>query len=335
MIYREETQKTESYKKAYISGIEAVIDQKQKEAELLRTDYFKDVFSDQDKYRRELKQMLGWPLVDCADQGIPSAAFEKLSDEGDYTVFRVRFEILNGLTLTGLFFKMHGDEKKPLVIVQHGGGGTPEKISGIYDGTANYNDMLMRVAKHDVHVFAPQLLLWGEQYGIPFDRKDIDARLKRVGSSITAIELYGISKIIDYFEGESYVSGFGMVGLSYGGFYTLFAAAIDTRIKSAISCSFFNKRDKCGWSDWVWSDSAKRFDDAEVACLVYPRRLCIEMGDKDELFDSRYSEESFERIKDYCKNVGSDWVELVVFDGTHEFCKDDAPIERLINDLNY
>jgi dienelactone hydrolase len=229
---------------------------------------------------------------------------------------------------------MNGEGKKPLVIVQHGKSGTPEIMSGILGSTWNYNDMLLRVAKHDAHVFAPQLLLWdAAQYGAPYDRITMDAALKRTGSSVAAIELYEISGIIDYFEKQDYVSSFGMVGLSYGGFYTLYATALDTRIKSAISCSFFASRDACSWSDWVWQDSANRFDDAEVACLVYPRRLCLEMGTRDELFRSEYSEESFERIKAYCKDAHIDWCDLILFDGKHEFCLDDAPIERLINDL--
>jgi hypothetical protein len=31
--------------------------------------------------------------------------------------------------------------------------------------------------------------------------------------------------------------------------------------------------------------------------------------------------------------VGTDWIDLMIFEGVHEFCKDDAPIERLVNDL--
>jgi len=334
MIYREDIKQTEQNKKTYLEGIREVVKQRQREAETVRTDYFKDVFSNPDKYRGELRQMLGWPLVGHTDTGAPNISFVKLSDEDGYELFRAEIEILCGLMLSGLFFKMKGESKKPLVIVQHGGSGTPEIISGVYGSTANYNDMLMRVAKHNVHVFAPQLLLWkAEQYGVPYDRKALDGALKRVGSSIAAIELYGISRIIDFFEGEDYVSRFGMVGLSYGGFYTLYASALDTRIRSALSCSFFNKRDIYGWSDLVWQNSASLFDDSEVACLVYPRRLCLETGTRDELFDSSYAKESFERIKAYCKDVGTDWCELILFDGKHEFCKDDAPIERLINDL--
>ena len=334
MIYREDKKHTEQNKSAYRDGISAIIKQRQKDAKAVRADYFKDIFENQEKYRQDLREMLGWPLVGYTDDRETTVSFEKLSEEENFTLYRAEFEILEGVKLSGLFFKMNGEGKKPLVIVQHGKSGTPEIMSGIFGSTWNYNDMLLRVAKHNVHVFAPQLLLWDvAQYGAPYERITMDAALKRTGSSIAAIELYEISGIIDYFEKQDYVSSFGMVGLSYGGFYTLYATALDTRIKSAISCSFFASRDACSWSDWVWQDSANRFDDAEVACLVYPRRLCLEMGTRDELFRSEYSKESFERIKAYCKDAHTDWCDLILFDGKHEFCLDDAPIERLINDL--
>ena len=214
--------------------------------------------------------------------------------------------------------------------------GTPELIAGIEGDTSNYNDILHRVMQYDAHAFAPQLLLWSEERGcgINTKRKEIDAKLKRVGSSITAIEIHGITQIIDYFEKQDYVSGFGMIGLSYGGFYTLYTAAIDKRIKSAISCSFFNTRDVYDWIDWTWFKSAEKFDDAEIACLIYPRKLCLQIGNKDECFDYKYGIESFEKLKKYCEPVGTDWINFIVFDGTHEFCKDDSPITDLITEVN-
>ena len=333
MIYREDKQVSEKYKKEYVEGFNIILDKRQKEAEIIRNNYFKDVFLNQQEYRDDLKKMLGWPLVDYQVNELPTVVMEKLSEEDGYTIYRAQFEVIEGLKMTGLFFKAQGVEEKPMVIVQHGGLGTPERISGVYGETCNYNDMLHRVRKHDVHVFAPQLLLWHDEYNVKYDRKEIDARLKRVGSSITAIEVFGIMRIMDYFENQSYVSSFGMVGLSYGGFYTLFTTAIDTRIKSAISCSFFNTRDIVGWSDWVWFKSAEKFDDAEIACLIYPRKLCIEIADNDELFDVKYGVESFEKLKKICENVGTEWVELKVFEGVHEFNWDDEPISKLINDL--
>ena len=333
MNYREERDCSRSFKEKYINGIEALICAKQGEAAEKRADYCKNIFASPDAYREEFKKMLGWPLVGGDRSAIPPVKCEKLFDEEKYSIFRMSFEILDGLEMTGLYFEAKREGKAPLVLVQHGGSGTPELISGIYGNTHNYNDMLERVLRYGVHIFAPQLLLWENTYDVPFDRRAIDARLKRVGSSITAVELYGLSRILDYFETKDNVLSFGMVGLSYGGFYTLYEAAVDTRIRSAISCAFFNARDEIPWSDWTWDRSAERFDDAEIACLVYPRRLCIEIGKNDPAFIYEHGVSSFERLTEMCHEVGTEWTELIVFDGKHEFCKDDGPIERMISDL--
>lgn len=333
MVFREEKEDSKPNKIKYIEGINNFLTSRQKAAEQIRADYIKDVFKDTEKYRHDFKEMLGFPLVDYISAETPKVKSIKLADEENYEIFRMEIEILDELWMSGLLFKMRGEEKKPLVLVSHGGLGTPELISGVYGDTSNYNDILPRIIKHDVHAFTPQLLLWHEEYEVPFDRKELDARLKRVGSSITALEVFGFTRILDFFEDKPYVKNFGMVGLSYGGFYTLFTTACDTRIKSAISCSFFNDRDIIGWSDWVWQNSAYKFNDAEVAALCYPRRLCIQMGDNDQLFDAQYTRKSFDRLCDMAKEVGTDWLDLIIFEGTHEFCKDDAPIIRLVTDL--
>ena len=335
MKYTEQKHDSLKYKEEYLGGIESVIKSRQEDGEKKRCEFIRDIFTDPEGYREEFKKMLGWPLAGHNDKSVPSVKLEELSDEDEYILYRATFDVVEQFKITGLFFKLKSNEKLPLVIVQHGGLGTPEFISGMYEGkTGNYNDMLMRVLERGVHVFAPQLAIWDpKEYGADFDRAGLDARLKRVGSSIAALEVYALTRVIDYFEAQDFVRNFGMVGLSYGGFYTLFTVAADTRIKSAISCSFFNKRDMVPWTNWVWKDSAYLFDDAEIACLVYPRRICLQMGDKDQLFDAKYSKESFEKIKKICKDVGTDWVELIVFDGKHEFYKGDEPIDVLINDL--
>lgn len=334
MKYREQQKDSESYKIAYRDEIYALIEKRQKEAADRRADYAKGIFREPERYRRDFCEMLGWPLTEPRPKAVPAATAELLSEEDGYTIYRMQIEILDGVRMQGLLFRQNGTEPRPLVIAQHGGSGSPELVAGMYEGTSNYADMLHRVRKQGVHVFAPQLLLWSiYAYGAEFERVPVDARLKRVGSSITALEVYGLTRILDYFEAQDYVTTFGMVGLSYGGFYTLYTAAVDTRIRSAVSCSYFNTRDVYPWADWTWFRSAERFDDAEIACLVYPRRLAIEVGDKDELFDYRRSEESFARLQKMCAEVGADWVSLTVFDGVHEFYQGDEHIEQLIRDL--
>lgn len=330
MRYQEPLETAKPYKEAYLAGLTRLIEEKQAEAATQRRAYAADIFTDPARYRKELRALLGWPLTEPAPTSLPAVKAEKLSEEEGYTVYRLQFEILPGVNLAGLFFRMDGNEPMPLVLTQHGKLGTPERISGVYGSTSNYNHMLSRIIAHGVHAFAPQLCLWSDSYEVPFNREELDARLKRVGSSIAAVEIYGLTRILDYFEQQDYVSGLGMAGMSYGGFYTLMTTALDTRLRAAICCSYFNKRDAVPWSDWVWFGSGLKFDDAQLACLIYPRNFYILMGDRDPLFDYRNTVASYEEAKALRED---EWLHLHIYDGNHEFCKDDAPIESFIRDL--
>ena len=82
-----------------------------------RAIYIKDIIKDGERYRNEFKEMLGWPLVGHSDESVPEAGIEKLSDEAGYTLYRMQIEVIEGLRLTGLFFKNNNDE---LFEVKHG-----------------------------------------------------------------------------------------------------------------------------------------------------------------------------------------------------------------------
>ncbi len=334
MFYREERDVTKDAKTQYRDDIFRLIEKRQKEGRAVREGLWSDMLAEPEKYRTEFKAMLGWPLTEARPATPPEMTETMLAEQEGLTISRLTFTVLEGLRMTGLLFRKAGDTPRPLVIAQHGGLGTPELIAGIYGDTANYNDMLERILPYDVHVFAPQLLLWHEDYGVPFDRGSVDARLRSVGSSITAVEIYGIQRILDYFETVPYVSTFGMIGLSYGGFYTLFTAAADTRIRGALSCSYYCDRDCMqGFPDWRWQNAAFRMQDTEIAALVYPRVLVIGMGDEDPLFPIDETRAEFARLEKLSADVGRDWVTFADFHGPHEFVKDDAYIAKVIDAL--
>ncbi len=334
MFYREERDVTKEAKTQYRDDIFRLIENRQKEGRAVREGLWQDMLASPEKYRDDFKAMLGWPLTEARPATPPEMTEAVLAQQDGLTISRLTFTVLEGLRMTGLLFRKAGDGPRPLVIAQHGGLGTPELIAGIYDGTGNYNDMLERILPYDVHVFAPQLLLWHEDYGVPFDRGSVDARLRSVGSSITAVEVYGIQRILDYFETVPYVSTFGMIGLSYGGFYTLFTAAADTRIKGALSCSYYCDRDNMqGFPDWRWWNAAFRMQDAEIAALVYPRVLVIGMGDEDPLFPIDETRAEFARLEKLSADVGTDWVTFADFHGPHEFVKEDSYIAKVIDAL--
>ncbi|MBR5519623.1 MAG: exo-alpha-sialidase [Clostridia bacterium] len=334
MQFQENYKASERFRAEYRDSLNALIAARTASAAEERKSYAAEILAEPERCRKEFRAMLGWPLTEPNPREAPTVTYcEKLTEENGVRVYRMQFDVIGGLKMTGLLFRQIGSEPRPLVISQHGGDGTPERVSGLFESTSNYNEMTERILATGVHVFSPQLLLWHKElYGASFNRQATDVKLKSVGSSIAAIEIYAITRLLDYFERQPYVSTFGMVGLSYGGFYTLYTAAAEPRILSAISCGYMNCRKYYPVVDWSWLSDAYRYDHAEVACLVYPRRLVLQIADNDNIFNVNGGIEAFNALKE---NLGerADWADCTVFEGTHEFCRDDAPIARLAKDL--
>jgi len=331
MQYKEMTDASEPYKENYLRGMERLIDRMEREAMDRRRPFGTDLLAHKEKYRQKLAELLGWPLTKVGETQPPDTKTDRIAWEDGCTVDRVQFTVLDDLVMTGLLCRHTDDAVRPLVIAQHGGEGTPELISGLYTTTGNYNNMVERLFDAGANVFAPQLLLWSQkQYHPDYDRDMLDARLKNVGSSVTALEVYGIMRILDHFEKQAWVGNMGMVGLSYGGYYTQLTAALDTRIKAAISCAYFC--DAMHWvkPDWSFKNSALHFGEAEIACLVHPRKLYIEMGNRDNHFDFRKSIGEYERILEIFDGKANDWLEFVVFDGEHEFYQQEDHIQKML-----
>ncbi|MCQ6562779.1 dienelactone hydrolase family protein [Paenibacillus mendelii] len=294
--------------------------------------------------REQLKHMLGWPLTmghessfrDSAP-AIPEAKVNFVSEDKLGRIYRVEVEVDYGLTTYGLLFLPSGDEPYPLVIAQHGGWGTPELCSGFY-GASNYNDMTRRVLKLGAAVFAPQLLLWHpDSYGPEFHRNQYDNQLKQVGSSIAAVEIHKIRRAIDYLIARPDIDGsrIGMIGLSYGGFYTMFTAAVDTRIKAVYSSCFINNRFEVDWSDFTWFNAGNRFLDAEVCALIAPRFLYLEVGKRDDLFLYKHAQPEIDKVADLYKQLNlANRFASRAFDGGHELDPENEGIELFCSHLS-
>ena len=334
MQYKETSGVAEQYKVKYFHGVEKLIGNLEQKAVDKRKAYCCDLMADKEKYRQKLAELLGWPLTEKRKKNPPAVVIHRLAEEADYVIERIQLTAMKGFVITGLLFRHIDHDARPLVIAQHGGEGTPELISGLYQTTGNYNHMVERILANGANVFAPQLLLWSEkQYKPSYDRNTLDARLKNVGSSITALEIYALMRVLDYFEHQEWVTNIGMVGLSYGGYYTQLTAALDTRIKAAISCSYFCDATHWVKPDWSFTGIAECFGEAEIACLVHPRKLFLEMGNHDNHFDYRKSTREYMRILEICGGNSGDWLEYTVFDGDHEFYKEDHHIKKLIECL--
>lgn len=333
-------------RKAYRDGIQALIRRRADELEAIRRKevtpaHMKAI---QPMYREKLKKILGWPLTGPVPTEPLPITRVTVAEEDGVTIDRITMEILEGVPMTALLFlprNMAEGEVLPGVLCQHGGQGTPELISGLWGDTHNYNQMLRRVLEHRVVVIAPQLLLWRQpeeekEDFPPFDRIRINATLLQQGSSIPAIELYGLGRMIDYLAALPQVdeSRLGMVGLSYGGFYTLLTAAIDTRLKAAISSCSFNSHAYGSIHDWCFPGGAKNMMNAETAALVAPRALAIEVGKSDELFDYKEAQREAEFVPAFFEAFdAADKFLFRVFDGPHEFAKDPDSLDFFFRHL--
>ncbi len=332
-MYQEKEAAGNGYREEYRQGLESLLVRLQAQAQQKRKALYPELLGDPDAFRRRVRQAFGWPLTQPHESAL-DVKTRLVAEEAGVQILRVQLEVQPGLWMYGIFFRRDCDTPLPAVIAQHGGLGTPEMVSSFFDSD-NYHNMARRILDQGVHVFCPQLLLWDTKrfsQGGADMRNAFDSHLKQVGSSITALEIDGLQKCIDYLCSQPQVDGqrIGMIGLSYGGFFTLHTAALDKRIKAAMCSCFFNDRIRYNWLDWVWQDSANTFLDAEIAALVCPRKLWIQVTNEDHLFALETAQKEFARLQSFC-----DWEDLhfEAIPGDHEFGQGDDGIAFVVNAL--
>jgi dienelactone hydrolase len=325
-----------SHRDTYVKSIQTIVSDR---VAALKKEAFSTAFSqDSERLRKEFIHVLGWPLNASSPLSYPiQASSEPMLETDLFVAQRWSLEILPSLIVYCMSYQPKEPKNDALIIAQHGGGGAPELIGGLYKDSANYNHMITRLLKKGTAVIAPQLLLWNqEELGSPYDRIKIDRTLKQCGGSITGFEVFVISRIIDYFSTCPWVNPehIGMAGLSYGGMYALYAPAVDTRIKATVSSCWFNDRIQYNWEDYTFRDGLSWLD-AEVGTLVLPRGLYIEIGDKDDIFEAKHAKADIFRLQEYAKQRNcEDALRIRVFDGLHEFYeKDDLNLDFLLSTI--
>ena len=329
-IYSEPPEAADSFRADYAAGIEAFIKQQSAAAKNTRKQFMPaEGFSQKiEAYRTQFLKMLG--ITNLPVDSTPQMKKEFLASDDVCEIFRVTVTVLDCIPFYGLLLVPHEvseNKPAPLIIAQHGGGGTPE-LAADFHGKNNYGHLVQRILERGAVVFAPQLLLWNQGktdvtcpgHKVPYDRTATDVNLKRLGLSIAGLEIYSISQSITALSALNFINGtnIGMAGLSYGGYYTLYTMAADTRIKSGLACGCFNDRDSYPWLDMTYFKSGLTFQDAEVAALCAPRRLFVSIGKKDPVFTFQTALPEAERVKPYYKAFGAEnSFQFETWDGGH------------------
>lgn len=342
-IYEEAPEAADGYRSAYVRGISAyILDQQalyKRKREAFMTP--KALQADPEYFRKLYLEMIGLDALPAHQTAKPEITF--VGNDDICSIYRlVAYPVAQVPFYAMLLIPHEAKMPMPLVITQHGGGGTPELCCDM-NGKNNYSHMVQRVLERGAAALAPQLLLWAQTeletaraHPVAYDRGRMDWELKRFGTSMTALEIAGIQRCLDFVLDMEQIDSerVGMIGLSYGGYFAMHTMAADTRILAGYSAGAFNDRDFHSKPDWSYPGSAAYFQDAEVAALCAPRKLYVQTGKEDPVFDYLPSVAEAERVKPYYEAFGCP--ENFVFDlweGGHRVSDHDRGYDFLFSVL--
>ena len=185
---------------------------------------------------------------------------------------------------------------------------TPELVDNISRHSYNYAEQM---ARRGYLTIAPDLRVFGERSdgGNPYPERDkCNVHFVRgliLGLYTLTLNIWDMQRCIDYLETRPEVDPqrIGMMGLSQGGTMTTFTTAVEPRIKAADIIGYvnswegfgINRANFCG--SQVVPQIFKYMDVPDIAGLIAPRPLLVEMGIFDTCFYIEDQLRGFEGVR--------------------------------------
>lgn len=271
-----------------------------------------------------LRTRTGFPVAALKPTG--PLRLEKSGEDATATYYRTWLPLTEGEEVYGLYIipKKPIAKRAPLVISKHGGGGFPEMAT--FNGGANYKDQVRGAVAEGYVVYAPLTVMYpfrDRDNGtvIPAEvRKILDEKFRAAGTSLVAVEVQKISLVLDELVKRPEIDPrrIAMIGLSYGGYYSLYTAALEPRIKVVVaSCSF---SDMPAITDGKTEGRLFDLTPSDVAALIAPRPLQVQGGTNDKGLPIDRSRAAAKRTALVYEKLGAkDKFTFEEFDGGHEF----------------
>ncbi len=257
-----------------------------------------------------------------------------VGEDADCTIYRVWIEVIDGVDAYGiLMVPKRRTGKAPLIVAQHGGGGNPEAICDL-DTRVNYRSFGREAVRRGYCVWAPALAMRSTYSGDPAipgaNREQLDAMLQRAGTSIIGLELYKIiesTRTLRRVRPEIDAERVGMTGLSWGGFFTMYATALSPFIKVAAPSGYFRDtelvqaRARAGDAKAAEKELLGAPGHFQAVALIAPRPCRVEIGVQDEALNPMAGARAeVERAANFYRKLGiADRFEFSAHAGGHEF----------------
>ena len=290
-----------------------------------------DYLRSREKMRALLATSLAYPPPDVLSAAQQTASFANVSEDELASYYDLNVPVLDGVHARGLFMMPRAASGKvPLVIAAHGRGGMPERPkNGKLTAVSRRNrDLAYGALQKGYAVWEPMFVFYSQKH--PADiRERLEVRARQSGTTLPAIEIAKIIGGLDALLASQPIDPqrIAMVGMSYGGFYTLYATALDDRIRVAVVAAYFNDRkavlassEPFGVLDWRFHNSLRWFRDETMAALVCPRPLQIQSGDHDQLFPIEGARKKVPDARRFYERLNiADRFSFVEFVGRHDF----------------
>ncbi|UCH33292.1 MAG: alpha/beta fold hydrolase [Armatimonadota bacterium] len=232
-------------------------------------------------------------------------------------------------------------DKLPGLLCAHGHGNGKDDVCGIHHGehsriiniqSHNY-DYARQFVRRGYVVIAPDWRGFGERrLGYDFPGRDgcnvAFIKALKMGLNPLTLNVWDAKRCLDYLQQRPEVdhSRLGCLGLSYGGTMTLFTAALDERVKAAIISCYLNEYGSYAITlgNFCGSQTVPGLlqygEMADVAALIAPRPLLVEMGKLDDGFPIEHSRRAYRHVaKAYRVLHAPDRLACDEFDGGHRF----------------
>ena len=271
------------------------------------------------------------------------------SEEDGYRRERVVFDSERFASVPAYVFvpnDLKSGEKRPGILAAHGHGRGKIDVAGIASSEKEYRQFILplnydyarKFARKGYVVIAPDWRCFGERepdHGWIRDNRDkcnvSYLAYGYFGYHMLTLNIWDGMRTLDYLQSRPEVDPrrIGMVGLSFGGTMTTYLSALDRRIKAAVVSGYVStvrgdaltdrgKGNTCGSQ---YSPGLLRYGDiADVAGLIAPRPLLVEMGEKDTCFVIDDARKAYRRLSRIYSAAGvKQKLDKDIFPGTHAF----------------
>jgi dienelactone hydrolase len=239
-------------------------------------------------------------IIGAVDKRLPMTGLElvgttsqpaKVAETDRFTVFAVRWPVLDGVQGEGLLLEPKGGLKGRVVVIPDADQ-TPEMIVGLAPGVKPESQTARRLAEAGYQVVVPVLIdrrdNWSgseslNRFTNQPHREWIYRQAFEMGRHIIGYEVQKVLAVIDWFSAENAKvqvppAKLAVAGYGEGALLALYTAALDPRIGATLVSGYFDSRQR-SWEEPLYRNlfgALREFGDAELASLVHPRALIIE-----------------------------------------------------------